>query len=179
MKMGPSLFWGLLLVVLGLSLIFKIVFKIDFPLFKILIAFVLIFFGLKLLFGSFNGPTFHINENENEVVFGEKRFNNPEPNKDYNVVFGKGVYDLRDIDLRESHQYMKISTVFGATVVKINKTTPVKIRVESAFAGIDLPNGNSAVFGSSQYTSPDFDENKPFLDIKLEVVFGGCEVRTY
>jgi len=175
--MGPSLFWGLLLVVLGLSLIFRIVFNIDFPLFKIFIAFVFIFFGLKMLFGTFRTPA--IGTKENEVIFGEKRFNNPDTNRDYNVVFGKGVYDFRDIDLKGNRQYIKISTVFGATVIKLNQTTPVKIKVESAFAGTELPNGNSAVFGSSVYTSPDYDPEKPNLEIKLEVVFGACEVRTY
>jgi predicted membrane protein len=177
MKMGPSLFWGLLLVILGLSLILRIVFNIDFPLFKIFIAFLLIFFGLKMLFGTFRGPS--IETSENDVVFGEKRFNNPENNRDYSVVFGKGVFDFRDFDLKGEKQKIKISTVFGASIVKINKNMPVKIKVESAFAGADLPNGNSAAFGSTTYISPDFDAGKPNLEIKLEVVFGGCEVRTY
>lgn len=177
--MGPSLFWGLLLVVLGLSLIFKIVFNIDFPLFKIVIAFVLIYFGVKLLFGSFNGPNPNFETKENDVVFGEKHFSDPKSHKDYSVVFGKGVFDLRDFDLKGENQRIKISTVFGGSVLKINKDMPIRIRVESAFAGADLPNGNSAAFGSTTYTSPSFDAEKPFLDIKLEVVFGGCEVRAY
>jgi len=175
--MGPSLFWGLLLVVLGLSLIFRIVFNIDFPLFKILIAFLFIFFGIKILFGSFRSPV--IETKDNEVVFGEKRFQNPETNRGYSVVFGKGVYDFRDIDLKGEKQRIKISTVFGATIVKISNATPVRIKVESAFAGTELPNGNSAVFGSTTYTSPNFNPDLPFLEIKLEVVFGGCEIRTY
>lgn len=177
MKMGPSLFWGLLLVILGASLIFRIVFNIDFPIFKILIAFLLIFFGLKMLFGSFKTPSFETKESD--IVFGEKRFSNPETNRDYSVVFGKGTYDFRDIDLKGEKQKVKISTVFGASIIKINKDLPTKIKVESAFAGTELPNGNSAVFGSSTYTSPDFDPEKPHLEIKLEVVFGGCEIRTY
>ena len=175
--MGPSLFWGLLLVVLGLSLIFKIVFNIDFPLFKVIIAFLLIFFGLKILFGSFWKPTFETKEND--VVFGERRFSNLENDSDYSVVFGKGVFDFRDFDLKGEKQKIKISTVFGASIVKINKTMPVKIKVESAFAGANLPNGNSAAFGSTSYESPDFDAGKPYLEIKIEIVFGGCDVRTY
>jgi len=177
MKMGPSLFWGLLLVVLGLSLIIKIVFNIDFPLFKIFIAFILIYFGFKMLFGSFHTPS--IQTNENDIVFTEKQFSNPESNRDYSVVFGKGVYDFRNFDLKGEKQKVKISTVFGASIIKISKEMPVRIRVESAFAGTDLPDGNSAVFGSTTWTSPGFDTEKPYLDIKLEVVFGGVEVRTY
>lgn len=177
MKMGTSLFWGLLLVILGLSFIFRIVFNIDFPFFKIFIAFLLIFFGIKILFGSFGHRTFETKEND--VIFGEKRFSNPETNRDYSIVFGKGVFDFRDFDLKGEKQRVKISTVFGASVIKINKNMPVKINVESAFAGTSLPNGNSAVFGSTTYTSPGYDSEKPFLSIKLEAVFGGCEVREY
>lgn len=175
--MGASLFWGLLLVILGLSLILRIVFNIDFPLFKILIAFVFIFLGLKILFGSFRVPV--VETKENEVLFGEKRFTNPESDKDYSVVFGKGTYDFRDLDLKGQTQRIRISTVFGGTIIKLNKDMPVMIKVESAFAGTELPNGNSAVFGSSTYTSPDFNPDLPHLEIKLEVVFGGCEVRNY
>jgi len=178
MKMGPSLFWGLLLVVLGLSLIFKIVFNVDFPLFRVFVAFLLIFFGIKMLFGNFHRPMV-FQTSEKDVVFGERIFNEPESNRDYSVVFGKGVFDFRDYDLKGEKQRVKISTVFGASIVKIKKDMPVRIKVESAFAGADLPNGNSAAFGSTTYTSPDFDSEKPFLEIKLDVVFGGCEVRTY
>jgi len=165
------------LVILGLSLIFRIVFNIDFPFFKILIAFILIYFGVKMLFGSFHGP--RIETRESDVVFGEKIFSTPESNRDYSVVFGKGVYDFRDIEFKNGKQSVKISTVFGASVIKVNKNTALRVKVESAFAGVDLPNGNSAVFGSTTYTSPDFDLEKPFLDLKIECVFGGCEVRSY
>jgi predicted membrane protein len=177
MKMGPALFWGLLLILIGLSFIFRIVFNIDFPLFKIIIAFLFIFLGLRLLFGSFGFV--NIRGGENDVIFGEKRFDYFEDNKEYNVIFGKGVYDLRDEDLERGTKKVKLSTVFGGSEVKISKDIPVRIRVDAAFAGAELPNGNTAVFGNTSYESPDFDPAKPFLDIKIDVVFGGVEVRLY
>ncbi|MCB8994574.1 MAG: hypothetical protein H6538_03090 [Bacteroidales bacterium] len=175
--MGPSLFWGLLLVILGLSLIFKIVFGIDFHFFRVFIAFLLIFFGIKMLIG--HTGTRHFETKENDVVFGEKHYSNPDNDRDYNVVFGKGVFDLRGYDLKGERQRLKISTVFGASIIKLDKELPVRIKVESAFAGTDLPNGNSAVFGSTSYESPGFDDSKPFLDLRIDAVFAGCEVRTY
>jgi hypothetical protein len=51
--------------------------------------------------------------------------------------------------------------------------------VESAFAGADLPNGNSAVFGSTTYESPAYAADKPYLDLKIDVVFGGVDVKEY
>jgi predicted membrane protein len=177
MKMGSALFWGLLLIIIGLSFIFRIVFNIDFPLFKIIIAFLFIFLGLRLLFGSFG--VVNIKGGENDVIFGEKRFNDFEDRKEYNVIFGKGVYDLRDVDLGEKGLKIKLSTIFGGTEVKLSKNIPVRIKVDAAFAGAELPNGNTAVFGNTAYESPGLDTSQPFLDLKIDVVFGGVEVRLY
>lgn len=175
--MGPALFWGLLLIFIGLSLVFRIVFNIDFPLFKIILAFILIFLGLRILFGSFG--VVNIKGGEKDVIFNEKRYDYFENNKEYNVVFGKGVYDFRKISLSAGTKKIKLSTVFGGSEVKLSKEIPVRIRVDAAFAGAELPNGNTAVFGNTSYESPGLDINKPFLDLKIDVVFGGVEIREY
>ena len=177
MKMGSALFWGLLLIIIGLSFIFRIVFNIDFPLFKIIIAFLFIFLGLRLLFGSFG--VINIKGGENDVIFGEKRFNHFEDRKEYNVIFGKGVYDLRNMDPGEDGMKIKLSTIFGASEVRLSRDIPVRIKVDAAFAGAELPNGNTAVFGNTAFESPGLDTSQPFLDIKIDVVFGGVEVRMY
>lgn len=177
MKMGSALFWGLLLIVLGLSLVFKIVFNVDFPLFRIFIAFILIFIGIKFLVGSFGN--IHVNSNDNDVFFGEKKYRHFDDRKDYNVMFGKATYDFRDIDLDNEVKKVKISTVFGGTEIKLPENLPVKITVETAFGGANLPNGNTAVFGSTYYESPNLDTSKPYLSIKADVVFGGFDVRLY
>jgi predicted membrane protein len=177
MKMGSALFWGLLLIVLGLSLVFKIVFNVDFPLFRIFIAFLLIFLGIKFLVGSFGN--IHVNSSDNDVIFGEKNYRHFDERKEYNVIFGKATYDFRDIELQNERKKINISTVFGGTEVKLRKDMPVKIAVESAFGGANLPNGNSAVFGSTYYESPGLDKSKPYLYIKADVVFGGLDVKLY
>ncbi len=177
MKMGPALFWGLLLIILGLSLVFRIVFNIDFPLLKIILAFVFIFLGLRLLFGSFGMSRFK--SDEHDVVFGEKKYRSFENNKEYNVVFGKGIYDFRDFKLDGNIKRVRLNTVFGGSEIRLPGDLPVRMRVEAAFAGANLPNGNSAVFGSTYYESPGMDPNSPYLDLKVDVVFGGVDVRIY
>jgi predicted membrane protein len=179
MKMGHSLFWGLLLVVLGLSLILRIVFNVDFPIFKIFVAFVFIFFGFKILFGSFGNKIHFEKVGEKEIIFGERNFSEFEENGEYSTVFGKSTFDFRGYDLKGEKRRLKLSTVFGGTEIKLDKNLPVRIRVESAFAGAELPNGNSAAFGSTTYESPSFNSDNPYLDLRLEVVFGGIEVKTY
>jgi predicted membrane protein len=179
MKMGHSLFWGILLIVLGLSLVIRIVFNVDFPLFKIFVAFVLIYFGIKILFGSFGTKIRIHGSDDREIIFGERNFSDFEENGEYSTVFGKSTFDFRGYDLRGQTRRLKISTVFGGTEIKIDENIPAKIRVESAFAGADLPNGNAAVFGSTTYETPNYHSDQPYLDLKLEIVFGGVSVKTY
>jgi predicted membrane protein len=179
MKMGSSLFWGILLIVIGLSLVIKIVFNIDFPIFKIIIAFIFIYIGIRIMVGSSFRP-FGEHKTESDVIFGESHFKNAQHGRDYNVVFSKGNFDLRDIKLNETGPtYVKINTVFGASEVIIRREMPVRIKVDAAFAGAQLPNGNSAAFGSTIYTSDSLDLSKPYLDIKADIAFGGLNVRAY
>ena len=50
MKMAPGLFWGVLLVLIGLAAIFRVVFDVN--LFGVLFALFLIFVGISLLVGK-------------------------------------------------------------------------------------------------------------------------------
>lgn len=176
MKMGHALFWGLLLIILGLSIIIRIVFNVNFPLFKIIIAFLFIFIGIKILFGG-NG-IFKFGK-KNDILFQERKYSSFQDASDYNVFFGKGVFDFRDINLSETEKRIKIVTVFGASEIKLDKNTPVRIKADVAFAGLTFPNGNSAILGNSSYESPGLDLQEAFLDIKLEAVFSAVEIKLY
>ena len=175
--MSTALFWGLLLILIGFSLIFRIIFNIDFPLFKVIIAFLFIFIGLRILLGNNFLSSGH--RNDENVLFGEKEYKSAHLGREHNVVFGSGIFDFRDFDPSGSKKKVKISTVFGGAKVKINHDAPVRIRVDAVFGGVNLPNGNTAVFGNSTYESPNFNPDLPCLDLKLEAVFGGIEVKAY
>ena len=179
MKMGTALFWGLLLILIGFSLIFKIVFNVDFPLLKIIVAFFFIYIGLRILFGSAGFSNKKGIGNEENVIFGERKYSTTGKSKEYNVVFGSGVYDFRDVDLSRGEKRLRISVVFGGAEVKLSRETPVRIRVDAVFSGVNLPDGNSAVFGNSTYESPGFNSDIPHLELKLEAVFGGIDVKLY
>ena len=179
MKMGSSLFWGILLILIGLSLVVKIVFNIDFPIFKIVIAFIFIYIGLRIMFGnSFRFISEH--KTKTDVVFGESKFTKVEDGMEYNVVFSKGNFDFRDVVLKqEGPTKIKISTVFGGAHIILNKDMPVQIKVNAAFAGAHLPDGTTESFGSTIYSSDSLDLSKPHLEIFADVVFGGIQVFSY
>jgi hypothetical protein len=179
MKMGSGIFWGVVLILIGLGLVIKIVFNIDFPIFKILIALLFIYIGIRIMVGG-SFRCFGTHKTKNDIVFGESFFGKPDQDREYNVVFSKGTFDFRDIEFKDNVPLrVKINTVFGGAHVFINKDTPVRITIDAAFSGAHLPGGNSASFGTTVYTSDSLDTSKPFLDIKADVAFGGFIVQKF
>jgi len=173
--MGAGVFWGALLILIGLALIIRFVFNVDFPIVKVLVAIFFIYLGIRILFGSFG--MFRFETGPNDVIFNEKEFYQPEPNKEYNIVFGKGNFDFTDIDLSEGNVNVKIGTVFGASEIRIDRNMPVKIDADAVFSGAELPDGNTAVFGSSSYQTESYNPDSNHLRIKLDVVFAGVQVK--
>lgn len=174
MKMGAGLFWGALLLLMGIALIIKVVFNVDFPLFKILIGIFFIFLGLKVLFGRVLIPEGKIGPHD--TIFSERVYDEPETGKEYSVVFGKGVYDFTHVDLSQGDFNVKVSTVFGGSIIKIDDSMPVRIDADAVFAGAELPDGNSAVFGSTHYKTDSYQSDSASLNIKVDVVFGGVQI---
>jgi predicted membrane protein len=177
MKMAPGVFWGIVLVIIGLSIIFRVIFDVN--LFRVLIAVLLILLGIKVLVG--NKGIFNFSSVKNDVFFSEKSYSgSPNDRTEYNVMFGKSVFDFRNIDFKDEKPVrLKINTIFGAAEIKINENSPVRIKVDAAFAGAKMPNGNTVAFGSSQYVSDTYDGSSKYLFIDANVVFGGLEVKSY
>jgi predicted membrane protein len=174
MKMGAGIFWGAFLLLLGVALIIKVVFNVDFPVFKVVVGIFLVMLGIKVLFGrSFISSD---NFKAEETIFNERVYDNPESGKEYSVVFAKGVYDFTNVDLEQGSFHVKISTVFGGTQIIIPADKPVRIQAEAVFAGAELPGGNNAVFGTSIFESESWSPDTASIDIKVEVVFGGVQV---
>ena len=93
-----GLFWGVLLVLIGISVIVKTVLKIDVPIFKIVFALVLIYFGLKLLFGTSH-------KTKDTIIFNNSKMTISAKSDEYNVIFGSGEIDLRNIDDLEGETF--------------------------------------------------------------------------
>lgn len=99
--------------------------------------------------------------------------------KEYNIIFGSSIIDMRDIDFSSKSKEIKINTIFGGSVLKIDEDTPVKIKADAAFGNADLPNGNTAAFGTAKYESETFSKDTNYLFVKVDVVFGDFKVRSY
>jgi predicted membrane protein len=174
MKMGAGLFWGIILIVIGLSVIFRVIFGIS--IFRIVIAVAFILIGIKLLIGR---PVIHHNDRETDVFFGEKTVkSDPLQGTDYNTIFGKTIYDFRDMsDLKDRKTKVTFNTVFGSTEIILPPELPVFVRADAVFSAARLPNGNTVAFGSADYSSRTAQSDSAALYIEAHVVFGGLEVR--
>jgi len=168
------LFWGAFLLLLGIALIIKVVFQIDFPVFKVLVGIFLVLLGIKVLFGRFIMPSRHFEPEE--TIFNERIYDHPESGKEYSVLFAQGVYDFTDVDLSNGSFNTKISIVFGGTRIIIPGDLPVRISADAVFAGAELPDGNTVAFGSAVYESDSWRSDSASINIKVDVVFGGVQV---
>ena len=174
MKMGAGLFWGAFLLLLGVALIIKVVFNVDFPVFKVVIGIFLVLIGLKILFGRTFISERHFSPEE--TIFSERVYDNPESGKEYTVLFAKGVYDFTNVNLDNGSFHAKVSTIFGGSQIIIPRDKPVRVKADAVFAGAELPDGNSAAFGTSIYESDSWRADTAHIDIKVDDVFGGVQV---
>lgn len=104
--------WGIVLILIGLSIILQLVFKINIPVFRIVIAFLLIYAGIRGLVG---GNWFR---HDNDSVVFEERGLKPSGGREYSVVFGKGVVEAVQ-PLPEKGDRFEVNTVFGSSVLRI------------------------------------------------------------
>lgn len=175
-KMGTGLFWGLILIIIGVSLLIKVIFNINFPIFRIVIAFIFIYIGIKILVGP-SIKLFHTQTDKNGVIFGETSQSSIQNNQEYNAIFGKLVFDLKNIELNSDTNYnIKINTVFGSCELILPENVNINIESNAVFGLASMPNGNSTSFGNIDYKkySPEFHTT---LFIKADVVFGSFIVK--
>lgn len=175
-----SIFWGCFFVLLGLSIILK-GFGINFPFFKIAFGALVIFIGISIIFpGTFKkccGAMPSGVSSDREVIFGESSVGGTDVSGEYSAVFGSLKIDLTKVELKDKNVDVRINSVFAGAVVMIDASKPVKIKGTAAFGGVMLPNGNTAAFGESVYTSESFKEDKPYINIEASTVFGGIEIK--
>jgi predicted membrane protein len=180
--MFRGLFWGAVLILFGICLIINIVFKTDIPFFRIFIALIVIYFGLRILTGGgflHRHYSYHSRQ-DNTVIFGKSnaKASGSNQSNEYNTVFGSQTVDLSDILSDSASHNVAINSVFGEEIVFIGKDQNVSAKLSAAFGSVFTPDGNQVSFGELNYRSPDFDSSKPVLHIDANAVFGSVKIVT-
>lgn len=170
-----GIFWGIVFLIFGATIILKALFNINIPLFRLFIAFVFIWIGIRILIG---GPVFK--SSKGGVIFGEARIDASE-NKNFkdelNTIFGKSIIDLTKNSVNDDT--IKINVIFGHSKIKLNKDLPALVKLDSAFAGAKLPDETVTSFGNYVYKTKSYETDKPYLKVKVDVVFGAVDIVEY
>jgi predicted membrane protein len=168
-------YWGAIIILAGVLLIVRNVFKIDLPVMGIIFPIFIITLGISLLSG-FRGESRLWGGGRN-TLFSDQRFDNVSGDEHYSVVFGKGSYDLRNLHPVDKDIHVDISCAFGGVEIFINPAIAMKIKVSSAFGGGQMPDGHTVAFGERTYKTPAYKEGAPYVSVKASTAFGGIEIR--
>ena len=147
-----GLFWGILLVLFGLSIIFKTVFHIDLHLGRIFFAAVVILFGFSVLTGRnmFNSRVYRENDRVTSV-FSNDQFDRGPIEREYSVIFGKDIVDLRDWNPEKDPINISINVVFGSVEILLPRDTQTTVKGTTIFGSSRFPDGGTAAFGERTY----------------------------
>lgn len=165
-----GIFWGIVLIVLGVTVILNMALHIHIPIFRVLLALLLVYLGVIVISGGFKPK-----QVKSDVIFSDATVTGVNDSKEMNVIFGRGVLDLTDPATFKPGR-VEYNVIFSGGVININKNLPVRIRLDSAFAGARMPDGNIVSFGNSDFLTPSFKDEKEGLVIHANVVFGGLEI---
>lgn len=166
-SMNPSLIWGTILILLGLSLILKSVFYITVPLVRPFFGAVLIYLGLSIMMDPFSESP-----DKKTIVCGASKIVGQRAVSTYNVTFGSADIDLSGLDIAEQ-THITVNTVLGSSKVLLPAHIPTKVRVHALVARAALPDETMVSFGRNVYKT---DDAEPLLMLQANVVLGSLEV---
>jgi predicted membrane protein len=173
-----GMFWGIFFILLGFNIILKTFFHLDFPFFRVAVALLIILAGIRVMFPGLHGRgSSPVIIDEQTTMFAEQTIAGEKIPAEHSVVFGSIKLDLTKADVSKATASIKVDAVFGGAGIIIDASKPVKITASSAFGGILLPNGNSTAFGTMTYESDSYKEGQPHLELVVNAVFGGVEIK--
>jgi predicted membrane protein len=162
-----GVFWGVVLIAVGVWFLVRRYVPVNIPVFRIIIAVIFVYIGIRVLI---QGPAIR---DRNTVVFTESTLPyTPASGHDYNVIFGSGTVDLTTAVVGQTGNHAQVNVIFGTGVLRLNPSLPIHVSMSSAFGTVEAPNGRSVAFGDSDYNTPSYKPGSPALDIKATAVFG-------
>lgn len=163
-----SFVWGVLLVLIGIELIFKSIFGISLPIFRIACGLFLIYLGSTFLTNSSHNKA-------HTIRFEKKTVHEIEIKQNYHVAFSQAYIDLSHARITQPI-HTTITTTFGSTELILDENIPTRVTVHASFGNADLPDQTQLTFGTHtfEFSNP---EEKPYLEIYAYVTFGSLSIK--
>ena len=143
----------------------------DFDFGDLFLPLLFIGLGFGFLTGKIGGKRENVQTSESTVLFGEgiDYVDNTISFQEYSTVFGNRNIHLER--LSEGGKTIRISCVFGQTVVFVPSDLPIIIRGSSIFGTINFPDHSNISFGDRAY-SQNVVSGVPAVLVNASVVFG-------
>lgn len=154
-----SLFWGILISLLGLSIILKHAFNIDLHLLRLFFGIVIILLGLKIIVGQ---------TSKHPVKLKVNGYHNY--SQEYNVVFSSRTIDLTNLPDKADFPG-EITVVFGNANVIIPDSINLEVSSTTVFGTTILPDRSYAGFGEDRYVINN-NPDAPVHRLETNTVFG-------
>jgi hypothetical protein len=162
-----GIFWGALLIVLGVWFIVRRSVPVHIPVIRIVIAVLFVYAGVRILA---RGP---MSMDRNTAVFSESTMRySPDRSREYNLIFSSGAIDLSSAAPASASIHAEVNVIFGSGTLRINPSLPVRVSMSCAFGTVESPHGRSVAFGDTVYTTQSWREGAPALEIHATAVFG-------
>lgn len=166
-----GIFWGALLIILGVWFIVRRSLPVHIPVIRIIVAVLLVYAGVRILA---RGPA---STDRNTAVFSESTMSySADRGREYNLIFSSGVVDLSPAAPAGASIHAEVNVIFGNGTLRLNPSLPVRVNMSSAFGAVESPNGRSVAFGDMVYTTPSYRDGAPALEIHATAVFGRLRI---
>ncbi len=173
-----SVFWGIVLILIGVSVVVNQYFNLSIPIITVIIAIILIAAGIRIILGgSFGG--WHGSHDWDGFGYQVFKYEPGSGDKEYDLKFKGATIDLSEASLDKGNVKIDIKGSFGGGVVILNPDIPTRIEAEISFGGVTFPDGAAVGFGRGSYESPGFKADSPHLFIKVDASFGGLRFTTH
>jgi predicted membrane protein len=130
---SSKLFWGAIVVIVGLVIIANAIFNINIPVFKVLLGIFFIYLGVKMLLELKPNS---VNNSSNVSVFNEGSFEGTTlDDKEFSAVFGKQTIDLRTVEFPNISK-IEVNAVFGSSTLYLPQGINAEIEQTAVFGSV-------------------------------------------
>ncbi|MDW8191272.1 MAG: hypothetical protein RMK80_09905, partial [Pseudobdellovibrionaceae bacterium] len=114
---------------------------------------------------------------ENKLVLSRGDLEAKKLSESYDVVLGEGFLDLDGIRKLDKTRSVKINVVLGRLHLVLPKKIPYSMRLNSVLSKSSGLTGTYGNMDETRIVSPLFDEQKPYLDIELDLVLSNLKIK--
>ena len=169
---STGIFWGVVIILFGLSILLREVFHVHIPFVKILFGVILVYLGVRMIAGGLWRKT------NNTAVFGDAAMQYDDRHDDYDIIFGSGTIDLFKMETPAQNKKVEVSVVFGNGTLIINDSIPMKIEMNSVFGSSVLEDKRINAFGKTYNKTSAYKEGQPYVMLETNVVFGRLTIQS-